>query len=105
MSVDRNPFEHELDRVALDPIAPRAEWVSGLGATGREAARRREEQGTWSAGLASAGRWFLPLAAATALACWIASALSPPARTHGSPLIADGSEREALIGAAMEARR
>lgn len=105
MSQRREAKDDEADRVAIEPLAPRAAWTAGLAAIGREAARRREEDGSFAAGLASTGRWFLPLAAAVALACWVAQGLSPRAHEHGSPSIAAGSEQEALLFVTLGAGR
>lgn len=72
-----SPEEHDdRDQVPLSVLAPRERWIRGLPELGRSAARLRAssaEDSAWSS-LAMTGRWFLPLAAAGTVACWVLAA-------------------------------
>lgn len=104
MTQDRNE-RGEPGRLALDSLAPRRRWVEQLPQLAREAALRRAERATWAYGIATAGRWVIPLALGVVAACWIA-----PAR-DGSPfappacLLLAGSDQEALAAMTLEGPR
>lgn len=68
------------DRVPLDTLAPRPAWIAQLPDTGRAAAARIVAT-SWTTAVPRASRWFVPLAAGVAAACWLVSArlADPPA--------------------------
>ncbi len=104
MTPNRNDRD-EPGGLELDSLAPRRNWVEGLPALAREAARRREERASWAYGFAAAGRWMLPLAVGVAIACWLAPTLSAqPSQTRTALLLA-GSAREALVTMTLEQDR
>ena len=75
--IDDPRTEHEQvrgdpDRIDLDALAPREAVLATLPALGRRAAAAR------AVGLPQTARWFVPLAAAIALAAWIAGSRRSP---------------------------
>lgn len=85
------------EHVALDALAPRQTWIDQLPALGRAAAAARHAPAAWSTGVPGVGRWFVPLAAGLAAACWIAAArLAPPPREHASWLVT-GSDHDLVV--------
>ena len=104
MTEKRN-HRDEPERLALDALAPGGGWLERLASLGHEAAVRRRERASWTYGLATAGRWVIPLAAAMAAVCWIASTrLSAPSPTRSALLLA-GSSQEALMVMTLAGRR
>lgn len=80
----------------LGELAPRQAWVSGLEQLGHDAAHLRIESASWMATAGRAAPWFLPAAAAAALACWWLAARGPSAGVAPTtPALAAGSSREA----------
>jgi hypothetical protein len=102
----QNRSDHdEPGRLALDALAPRRRWVEQLPSIAREAASRRGEGASWAYGLAAAGRWVIPLALGTVVACWIAPAMLAPPSPGGLALLLAGSDQETLVAMALERLR
>lgn len=91
------PREPEAPQVDLRALTARAEWVRDLGQVGRAAARRRADSASWTFAAGRAARWFLPAAAAVALACWWLAARRSGADARPTPpaALTAGSELEA----------
>jgi hypothetical protein len=89
MSTPQDERDDDRDAVSLSVLAPREDWVRGLPALGRSAARLRasSEESAWS-NLAATGRWFLPLATAGTVACWVLVARGTPPRENLEPNMA-----------------
>lgn len=95
MSQPRDEDQHAAP-AELSELAPRPEWVSGLEQLGHDAARLRIESASWMVTAGRAARWFLPAAAAAALACWWLAARAPSAGiAPTTPALVAGSSREA----------
>lgn len=88
--MSRTPDEDPID---LAPLAPAEAWVDALPSVGAEAARRAPDLGVR---LGRSARWFVPVAAASAAACWIASArvASPPLSSPGAAVLGAASDAD-----------
>jgi hypothetical protein len=90
MSTPQDERDDDRDAVSLSVLAPREDWVRGLPALGRSAARLRassSEESAWS-NLAATGRWLLPLATAGTVACWVLVARGTPPSEALEPSVA-----------------
>jgi len=83
------------DPVDLSSLAPSDAFTERLPAIGELAARVSAEERDFGAHLASSSRWFVPIAAASAAACWVVAARVEPAP-------APTTTTAALLGAASD---
>ncbi len=94
--MSRTPDEEPID---LAPLAPSETWVAGLPALGAEAARGAPRD--LGARLGRSARWFVPMAAASAAACWLVAARAAPPSAPGSSAAILGAGTDADLARAL----